>query len=778
MNTKKEFFVSPSGSDSANGSKDAPFLTIERAHEELRDTTSDIVINLLPGIHKITKTLKFDSDVASKNRTVTYKGNDATIFGGIMVTSWEKHDDKIYKARLDVDDARNLYVNTFPATRARSKYSYLLDTLVKEGDVAVGFKISGRNFPKGFTNVKDLEIVNPWEWECHRFHLTDYSYDAEKNEHTFLLDVENAPIRRLGKESRKFYLENDFSLLDEPGEFFFDKREKVIYYYPYPEEDLSTATCYVGEKEMFVNILGENMENRASNVTFDGIRFAGGACRTISKYGYLSHQSDAILADKHTHSSDLPENEGFNVNTSQFRMENADNITFKNCEFINMGSAIIAMNHSVSNVVIEGNIFRDSSANAIRVGNPSHRYEAEGIDLCRNILIKNNVIARPCGEILSNCGISVYYENGVKILHNFIEDTPYTSVTLSWGWEGAVGYDCRDLEVGYNRIIHPMSILSDGGGIYTLGEIKNGRLHDNYIVGSRDRGIYNDAGAAQTSTYNNIFIDCSLPFYIQDTKYKTNNLNMYHNFSTSTRIAVPTNLDSIKTETPILIDKNNLTGEAKDIFEKSGLTPEYAHLLEKAAIPAWHGKRSATIVPVYKCKKDAELDRVLSYVYAKDFMEGGEGVAYHKTFKPSKGNNSYRPNDEVCLYFNSNIQNHVVHMVDIGEWLKYEVEIPKTDKYFVEIATCAIGLSENSIMKVYIDDVLLTDYLPTVEKVGYHTMARSPEPLKIEKGKHIVKIEYIIPCYFDKFRFYTGKEAPIDEKYFASTDVDYKDGNY
>ncbi|MBQ5746653.1 MAG: hypothetical protein IIV81_01820, partial [Clostridia bacterium] len=264
----------------------------------------------------------------------------------------------------------------------------------------------------------------------------------------------------------------------------------------------------------------------------------------------------------------------------------------------------------------------------------------------------------------------------------------------------------------------------------------------------------------------------------QEVKYKTNNLNMYHNFSTKTRISVPTTLDSIKVETPILIDKNNLSDEAKAIVDKAGLTPEYAHLIEKATMPEWHTKRSATILPVYKCKKDAELNRALGYVYAKDFMEGGEGVAYHKTFQPSKGNNSYRPNDEVQLYFNSNVQNHVIHKVDVGEWLKYEVEIPDTDNYFVEIAACSIGLTESSIMKVYIDDVLLTDFLPIVEKVGYHSMARSPEPFKIEKGKHTVTIEYIIPCYFDKFRFYTGKEAPIDEKYFASSDEDYKDGNY
>ena len=49
-----------------------------------------------------------------------------------------------------------------------------------------------------------------------------------------------------------FFLENAIELLDEPGEFYYNKDEKVIYYYPYKAQDMETAETYVGRVERMV----------------------------------------------------------------------------------------------------------------------------------------------------------------------------------------------------------------------------------------------------------------------------------------------------------------------------------------------------------------------------------------------------------------------------------------------------------------------------------------------------------------------------------------------
>ena len=179
MEGYKQIYVSPTGNDSADGSIKAPFQTVERAYDEICKTKESIEVNLLPGTFKLTKTLKFDSTNTSEDRKIVFKGDGATVFGGRYVTGWEKYTDKIYKAHLDMEDVRNFYVNTFPATRARSKYSYSTSDVYKKGDAVVGIKVGEKNFPRSFTNFKDLEIVNPYEWETHRFRVIDYKYLPE-----------------------------------------------------------------------------------------------------------------------------------------------------------------------------------------------------------------------------------------------------------------------------------------------------------------------------------------------------------------------------------------------------------------------------------------------------------------------------------------------------------------------------------------------------------------------------------------------------------------------
>lgn len=778
MNNCKLFYVSPMGDDNANGSKDAPFLTLERAMKELSDLSSDIVINLLPGVHEIKETLVFDNTNTSKNRAITFKGDNATVFGGTYVKNWEKHNDKLYKAKLDIEDVRNLYINTYPAKRARTKYSYFISDVIKNGEETVGVRVSEKNFPKGFNNFKDMEFVNPWEWECHRYKIKDYQYLPESHEYAFIFDMTyTTVIKRLGKESRSFYLENDFSLLDEEGEFYFDKDEKVIYYYPYTDEDMTKVEATVGKKEMFVHILGADNEHRACNVTFEGIKFAGGACNIISKTGYGCYQSDA-LSEKVKHLSPETFTDGyFGVNTSQFRLNFADGITFKGCEFYNMGSAIIGMNDSVSNVLVEGSIFRDSSATGIRVGSPFHYREKEGIDVCRGITIQNNVFARLPGELLNNCAVSVYYESDIKILHNYFKDIPYTAITLGWGWEGAVAYDSRNFDVAYNHIDHCMGVLHDGGGIYTLGEIKNCHIHDNLINDVNCFALYNDAGSAQISTYNNVVFNSRLSMYVQLTRYLTNNLNIYNNFSDEPKTSIPTDNETVKWEEFIKVDRYNLTGEAAEIAARAGVEKDYEALKNVAFYPEGHFMRTSYAWKNdFNSKTDALIKKLRGEIEAEDFMEGGEGVGFHKTLKPRRNNNPYRP-DEVNLTYSSRALSYAVHIDEEGEWLRYEVDVPETGDYHVDLYAVITKPSDKPLMKIYLDEKLLTDKTPATISTPSHTIAPSG-PFNITKGKHIFKMEFITPYYFDKFRLYKENDAPIPEELYINSDEDYKDGSY
>lgn len=758
-----EIYLAPNGNDGGNGGVGSPFATVERAYRAVVETEGNVRVNIAGGVYPLNQTLVFTPEVC-REREIVFSGDGAELFGGVEVKGWERLESGIYKASLDLPYVRNLYVNTLPANKARSKYKYLISGMLVKDGVECGIRVPEKNFPKSFHNWHDMEVINPYEWECHYYKILDYKYCPESHEYTFELDMESEGLRRLGKESSVIYLENDLSFLKNKGDFYYDRQAKVIYYYPYDNEDMSSARTYVGAKEMFVQILGTS-DNKAKNVTFEGIRFSGGCCHELSRNGYYCRQSDALTVL----SGELSENGAFHINTAQFRMDYAEGITFKNCEFINMGSAVIAMHDSVSRVLIEGNVFRDSSAVAVRIGHPEHKVKREGIEVCSDIVVKNNVIARMCGELFGNCGISVYYERDIKISHNLITDLPYTGITLSWGWNGAPGYECRNMDVSHNHIRRVMQVLNDGGGVYTLCGIKNCNIHDNLIEDSRDRGLYNDAGSGWINSYNNVVLGGRYFIQVQELKYSTHDLSVYNNFSDHCRILGPRSGKNVDVKRPFVVDRSKLSDEARGIVENAGLEAEYRHLESATEFPEWHRMRTVERFGTsFVSKSDARIAELRQITEAEDFMEGGEGVGYHKTLKPVKKNNPYR-DDEVRLYFNQIVASYVVQMNEPGEWLCYKYTAPETDEYYIDMTTMPYG--EGILARWYIDGVPLCDVPILKDGKNYTTVTVGP--VHIEKGEHILKMEFANPFYFDKFRVYTGKEPAVPEELYYTSDEDF-----
>jgi len=99
------------------------------------------------------------------------------------------------------------------------------------------------------------------------------------------------------------------------------------------------------------------------------------------------------------------------------------------------------------------------------------------------------------------------------IEHNEIRDLPYTGVSVGWMWT-ADPTPCRGNTLHANHIHHIMTILSDGGGIYSLGlqpgsRITNNLIHDVQVnVGrAESNGMFLDEGTKELLIENNIVFD-------------------------------------------------------------------------------------------------------------------------------------------------------------------------------------------------------------------------------------------------------------------------------
>ena len=100
-----------------------------------------------------------------------------------------------------------------------------------------------------------------------------------------------------------------------------------------------------------------------------------------------------------------------------------------------------------------------------------------------------------------------------RILHNDIHDFSYTGVSVGWTW----GYGpalAQNTLVAYNRIYNiGRGLLSDMGGIYTLGSQQGSVLSHNLIhnVQTFDYGgwgIYPDEGTTGLTVRDNVVYGC------------------------------------------------------------------------------------------------------------------------------------------------------------------------------------------------------------------------------------------------------------------------------
>jgi len=112
--------VSPQGRDSAAGTPDAPFLTLERAQTAVRAVNADhdVTVELADGIYRLMKPLVFTAFDGGRNghhvRWTAAESAHPVISGAIPVTGWKLFDRQrqIYVADTPIGlDSRQLWVN-------------------------------------------------------------------------------------------------------------------------------------------------------------------------------------------------------------------------------------------------------------------------------------------------------------------------------------------------------------------------------------------------------------------------------------------------------------------------------------------------------------------------------------------------------------------------------------------------------------------------------------------------------------------------------------------
>jgi hypothetical protein len=192
------------------------------------------------------------------------------------------------------------------------------------------------------------------------------------------------------------------------------------------------------------------------------------------------------------------------------RAAHAISCSIEDCVFEHLGKYAVEIGQGCKNNRVVRNRMADLGAGGIKIGDG--RSYPEGAGRCSDNGITNNYIHNG-GLVYPGCvGIWVSITDGTTVAHNLVHDFPYTGISVGWSWNGdptAAGKN----RIECNHVHHVMQLMSDGAGIYTLGNQPDSVLLGNLIhdvqrsasaQGSPNNGLYLDEGSKGFAIEGNI----------------------------------------------------------------------------------------------------------------------------------------------------------------------------------------------------------------------------------------------------------------------------------
>ncbi len=607
--TGKSIVPGESGNVFASGAS-ARDASSRNASASISPAADEIIVYLRGGVHTLTHPLILKpEDLGGLKITFkNYKDERPVLSSNVTVTGFSPYRDGIYKASLQQGENgeypkfRDLYIDGKRAVLARtgSRDEYMF--FPKTYDNAGMYVNPGilESIPQ--VDLRPLELCLNVEWMSRRFRVAAYSAQSDGTIQVIsdpyewdLFDPEAegypAPPKR-PLLNNPYWFENHLSLLDDPGEWFYDSVTGSVYYYPMPDEDINTIQVEYPLLESLVKIEG-TPASRISGIAFEGIGFTGVTNNYASDHGHVECLFNSFIQPE------KPENYVYSEDRHEaaFYALYADNITISRCRFHELGSSAIFFREGCNNLVFDGNTITDIAMSGIEVGDlflsaPSHKH-------CSNIRISNNYIENIGTDYRGSLGIFVARVNTLEISNNYLRHLPYTGIAAGYGYSvSANAVPIYKNIIRDNYVEDVMYALNDGGSIYVTGVsfIKDkisttNRIFGNYVLSNASsfygcRGAYFDGCTGDWMLENNV-IDgfFKYPVFCQYhvPKQQASYIKGTGNYSTVTPIkddypdAAKWNL--IFENNGFYKTRSELPEEAWNIIENAGLSPGYEDIV-------------------------------------------------------------------------------------------------------------------------------------------------------------------------------------------------------
>lgn len=493
--------------------------SLEGARDAARTVTGrDVRILLGSGTFTRTGPLRLGArDSGRDGHTVTWgaaPGAHPVLSGGRALAGWSPHGDGTWSTRVpDGVTPRQMFVDGKRATRARGEAcpAEVCDasTAGMNGAEATGaaewkrpadaeavVKVRWRNYHCRITGVHGdtLSFARPcWTNSASGTGRTGPSWDSTT------VDSEGY--------SGVAFFENAVELLDAPGEFAWNSKERTVTYLPRKGENMRRAQVVTPHTEQLLVIDG------AHRVTVSGISFAHAAYRQPdTDEGYAGAQAGFTL----TGANGPVDHAGrhYTKPSAALTVRGGRGITVDRARFSHLGGAGAVLEAGTKDSAVTRSSFTDLSSGAVYVGDTEPR-PTDALTGERNTVARNTI--RHTGvEYTDSVGIWAGYEAELTLDHNTLDHLPYSGISVGWGWNQpeARRSVLRDNQITRNRLTHVLEVAHaqhDGGAVYTQGSQPGTVISGNYLdrsgYGNTERdgnGIYLDEQSSHIRVERNV----------------------------------------------------------------------------------------------------------------------------------------------------------------------------------------------------------------------------------------------------------------------------------